>query len=153
MLLLTWKKFRRLDARGCWLPVCDAGQKSCCGKLETPIALLDDYGQPGNYQLSARVSTENALVLTRVASSDWSVARNRPLMTVDLRGAAYAASRNSSTLKGTKQFGWLQVPATNPKDDGRVAPWPELRRCTTRCAPSGQHARLSGGKLHESSLM
>jgi len=35
-------------------------------------------------------------------------------MTVDLRGAAYAASRISSTLKGsTKQFGWLQAPATN----------------------------------------
>ena len=34
-------------------------------------------------------------------------------MTVDLRGAAYAASRISSTLKGsTKQFGWLQAPAT-----------------------------------------
>ena len=33
-------------------------------------------------------------------------------MTVDLRGAAYAASRISSTLKGsTKQFGWLQAPA------------------------------------------
>ena len=29
------------------------------------------------------------------------------------RGAAYAASRLSSTLKGsTKQFGWLQAPAT-----------------------------------------
>jgi hypothetical protein len=29
------------------------------------------------------------------------------------RGAAYAASRISSTLKGsTKQFGWLQAPAT-----------------------------------------
>jgi hypothetical protein len=35
-------------------------------------------------------------------------------MTVDLRGAAYAASRISSTLKGsTKQFGWLQAAATN----------------------------------------
>src|SRR5260370_36156763 len=34
-------------------------------------------------------------------------------MTVDLRGVAYAASRISSTLKGsTKQFGWLQAPAT-----------------------------------------
>jgi hypothetical protein len=34
-------------------------------------------------------------------------------MTVDLRGAAYAASRISSTLKGsTKQFGWLQASAT-----------------------------------------
>jgi hypothetical protein len=34
-------------------------------------------------------------------------------MTVDLRGAAYAASRTSSTLKGsTKQFGWLQASAT-----------------------------------------
>jgi hypothetical protein len=34
-------------------------------------------------------------------------------MTVDLRGAAYAASRISSTLKGsTKQFGWLQAAAT-----------------------------------------
>jgi hypothetical protein len=34
-------------------------------------------------------------------------------MTVDLRGAAYAASRISSTLNGsTKQFGWLQAPAT-----------------------------------------
>ena len=34
-------------------------------------------------------------------------------MTVDLRGAGYAAGRNSSTLKGrTKQFGWLQAPAT-----------------------------------------
>ena len=32
-------------------------------------------------------------------------------MAVDLRGAAYAASRISSTLKGTKQFGWLQAPA------------------------------------------
>jgi len=33
-------------------------------------------------------------------------------MTVD-RGAAYAASRISSTLKGsTKQFGWLQAVAT-----------------------------------------
>jgi hypothetical protein len=29
------------------------------------------------------------------------------------RGAAYAASRISSTLKGsTKQFGWSQAPAT-----------------------------------------
>jgi hypothetical protein len=35
-------------------------------------------------------------------------------MTVDIRGAAYAASRISSTLKGnTKQFGWLRAPATN----------------------------------------
>jgi hypothetical protein len=25
LLFHTWKKFRRLDARGCWLPVCDAG--------------------------------------------------------------------------------------------------------------------------------
>jgi hypothetical protein len=34
-------------------------------------------------------------------------------MTVDLRGAAYAASRISSTLKSsTKQFGWLQASAT-----------------------------------------
>jgi hypothetical protein len=34
-------------------------------------------------------------------------------MTIDLRGAAYAASRISSTLKGsTKQFGWLQATAT-----------------------------------------
>jgi hypothetical protein len=34
-------------------------------------------------------------------------------MTVDLRGAAYAASRISSMLKGnTKQFGWLQAAAT-----------------------------------------
>jgi hypothetical protein len=34
-------------------------------------------------------------------------------MTVDLRGAAYAASRISSTLKGSaKQFGWLQAAAT-----------------------------------------
>ena len=34
-------------------------------------------------------------------------------MTVDLRDAAYAASRISSTLKGsTKQFGWLQAAAT-----------------------------------------
>jgi hypothetical protein len=34
-------------------------------------------------------------------------------MTVDLRGTAYAASRMSSTLKGsTKQFGWLQASAT-----------------------------------------
>ena len=32
LLLHTWKKFRRLDARGCWLPVCDAGQKSGSGK-------------------------------------------------------------------------------------------------------------------------
>ncbi len=35
-------------------------------------------------------------------------------MTVDLRGAAYAASRISSTLKGsTKQFGWLQASEIN----------------------------------------
>ena len=34
-------------------------------------------------------------------------------MTVDLRGALYAASRISSSLKGsTKQFGWLQASAT-----------------------------------------
>jgi len=34
-------------------------------------------------------------------------------MTVDLRGVGYAAGRISSTLKGrTKQFGWLQAPAT-----------------------------------------
>jgi hypothetical protein len=39
-------------------------------------------------------------------------------MTVDLRGAAYAASRISSTLKGsTKYFGWLQASAT--KDVGQ----------------------------------
>ena len=59
-------------------------------------------------------------------------------MTVDLRGAAYAASRISSTLKGsTKQFGWLQASATKnysapmssdyaatiriDKDEGRTA--------------------------------
>jgi hypothetical protein len=37
-------------------------------------------------------------------------------MAVDLGGAAYAASRISSTLKGsTKQFGWLQAPATKSK--------------------------------------
>jgi hypothetical protein len=56
----------------------------------------------------------NALALT-------SVAKVRPgrlngiarFVTVDLRGAAYAASRISSTLNGsTKQFGWLQATAT-----------------------------------------
>ena len=45
----TWKKFHGLDARGCWLAVCDAGQKSCCGKLETRIALLDDCGRITGY--------------------------------------------------------------------------------------------------------
>jgi hypothetical protein len=41
-------------------------------------------------------------------------ATNDPLMTVDLRGAAYAAIRISSMLEGsTKQFGWLQASATN----------------------------------------
>ncbi len=34
-------------------------------------------------------------------------------MTVELRGASYAVSRISCTLKGsTKQFGWLQAFAT-----------------------------------------
>src|SRR3984885_9434987 len=38
---------------------------------------------------------------------------NRQPMTFDLARAGYAASRISSTLKGsTKQFGWLQAPAT-----------------------------------------
>jgi hypothetical protein len=41
----------------------------------------------------------------------WS--RQSCIVTVDLRGAAYAASRISSTLRGsTNQFGWLQAPAT-----------------------------------------
>jgi hypothetical protein len=45
-------------------------------------------------------------------------------MTVDLRGAAYAASRISSTLKGsTKQFGWLQAPAIEFSPVSKIS-WP-----------------------------
>jgi hypothetical protein len=55
----------------------------------------------------------NALVLTGVAKFGLVGCTESPLMTVDLRGAACAAGRISSTLKGsTKQFGWLQAPAT-----------------------------------------
>src|SRR6202048_3012597 len=44
-------------------------------------------------------------------------------MAVDLRGAAYAASRISSTLKGsTKQFGWLQALTTETKVSSRGSP-------------------------------
>ena len=58
-----------------------------------------------------KLAENRSALSTPVTSSV--VARNRPLMTVDLRGAAYAASRISSTLKGsTKQFGWLQASAT-----------------------------------------
>jgi hypothetical protein len=58
-----------------------------------------------------KLADNRSALSTPVTSSV--VARNRPLMTVDLRGVAYAASRISSTLKGsTKQFGWLQAPAT-----------------------------------------
>ena len=41
----------------------------------------------------------NALVLTGVAKCGLAGFTESPLMTVDLRGAAYAASRISSTLK------------------------------------------------------
>src|SRR5260370_4938039 len=58
-----------------------------------------------------KLAENRSALSTPVTSSV--VARNRPLMTVDLRGVAYAASRISSTLKGsTKQFGWLQASAT-----------------------------------------
>ena len=58
-----------------------------------------------------KLAENRSALSTPVTSSV--VARNRPLVTVDLRGVAYAASRISSTLKGsTKQFGWLQAPAT-----------------------------------------
>jgi Transposase IS200 like len=60
---------------------------------------------------SIKLADNRSALSTPVTSSV--VARNRPLMTVDLRGVAYAANRISSTLKGsTKQFGWLQAPAT-----------------------------------------
>ena len=43
-MLHTWKKFRRLDARGCWLPVCDAGQ-SGSGKLRKLSPSLMEAGR------------------------------------------------------------------------------------------------------------
>jgi hypothetical protein len=55
-----------------------------------------------------KLADNRSALSTPVTSSV--VARNRPLMTVDLRGVAYAANRISFTLKGsTKQFGWLQA--------------------------------------------
>ena len=66
-------------------------------------------------------------------------------MTVDLRGAAYAASRISSTLKGsTKQFGWLQAPATKlllPKELRRTPQPSEL--CDPKRRVRGRSACLA----------
>ena len=62
---------------------------------------------------SSRITCEGVPSAFKRACSDWLVAWNHPLMTVDLRGAGYAASRISSGVKGnTKQFGWLQASAT-----------------------------------------
>jgi hypothetical protein len=50
-------------------------------------------------------------------------------VTVDLRGAAYAASRINSPLKGsTKQFGWLQAPATKKSFLSRISASPATIR-------------------------
>ena len=72
-----------------------------------------DHG-PKTDRSRPRSAPVNALVLTGVAKFGLVGCANRTLMTVDLRSVAYAASRISSTLKGsTKQFGWLQAFVTS----------------------------------------
>ena len=65
------------------------------------------HGQPGSYRFVRRISTDKQ---PRMDCSG-----HVPSGRLDgTSRAAYAASRISSNLKGTtKQFGWLQAPATH----------------------------------------